>query len=106
MLSDVLASVEQVPKLGSLVLRIPLPKLVAVREKPLLGPRLFLIPSRAAHTCVELVFLDRVQQCYDLKRVTAGIIAPLLLRAAGLAPSDLDGVGRSGAVFDAARPAP
>src|SRR6266550_147155 len=69
--ADALALVDttvvEAPQLGSLVLRIPLPELIAEREHPLFRPGLLLVPTRPAEECVEAVLLDRLQEdrCLD-----------------------------------------
>ena len=63
------AGVVQAPQLGALGLRVPLAELVAEREDPLLGARLFLVAAGAAHQRVELVRLDGFQQRHGLRGV-------------------------------------
>ena len=81
MLAHVLPTVEDVPQFGALVLRVPLPKIVAVREKTLLGAGLLLVTAGATNASIELVFLDGIQQSGGLQTVATGIIALFLLHA-------------------------
>ena len=76
--------VVKVPQLGPLVLRIPLPELVAEGEHPLLRPGLLLVAARAAEHRVEPVLLDRVEQRGGLQPVPAGPAAGLLGDPAGV----------------------
>ena len=73
------AAVVEVPDLGPLRARIPLPELVAEREDPLLGARALLVAAGAAERRVEAVVLDRLQQHRGLQAVAR---RPLLLDAA------------------------
>ena len=69
MLTTVVVTVVEVPQLGALVLRVPLPELVAEREEALLGACLLLVAAGAAHHRVETVRLDRVEQRGGLQPV-------------------------------------
>lgn len=73
------ASVEKVPQLRTLVLRVPLAEIIAVRKETLLGPRLFLVAAPAAEAGRELVLLDRVEQRHRLQRVARGVRSLLFL---------------------------
>ena len=61
--------VVDVPQLRTLILRIPLAELVPEREHPLLRPGLLLVSPRPAEHRIELVALDRIQQCRGLQPV-------------------------------------
>ena len=73
---DVLAlavpAVVEVPQLGPLGLRVPLPELVAEAEDPLLGPRLLLVAPRAAEHGVELVLADGASRVTVCSAVAGG----------------------------------
>ena len=71
------APIEQVPKLGALVFRIPLPKIIAVREKSLLSAGFFFIAASPAYSAVDFVFFYGIEQCCDLEGVTCGIFTAL-----------------------------
>ena len=81
MLAGMVASVEKVPQLRTLVLRVPLAEIVAVRKETLLGPRLLLVAPPAAQAGRELVLLDRVEQRHRLQRVARSVGALLFLDA-------------------------
>jgi hypothetical protein len=49
------------PQLGSLVLRVPLPEVVAVRVDPLLGPGLLLVAAATTEGGREVLLLDDVE---------------------------------------------
>src|SRR4051812_13234469 len=72
--ADVLAlpdtRVVDVPELGTLRARVPLPEVVAEREDPLLGPGALLVAPRTADRGVELVLLDRIEQRRRLQPVS------------------------------------
>jgi hypothetical protein len=68
-LAPVVAAVVQAPQLRALVLRVPLPELVAEGVHPLLGPGLLLVATGAAECCVVAVLLDRVEQGDGLELV-------------------------------------
>src|SRR6266540_2790511 len=69
MLAGAMAAVVQAPQLGPLVLRVPLPELVAVREHALLGASLLLVAATAAEHGVEAVLGDRLEQDRGLEPV-------------------------------------
>ena len=73
LLSNMLFPVKQIPKLWTLVFWIPLSKFITVREKPLLCPGLFLIPSATPQGCIKFKFLNGIQQGTGLKHVSACI---------------------------------
>ena len=64
-------AVVEVPQLGPLVLRVPLPEVVAERVHPLLGPGLLLVAPTTAEHGVEAVLGDRVEQRDGLEPVAA-----------------------------------
>ena len=82
--AGVLASVEEVPEFGSLVLRIPLTEVVAMREEAFFGTSLFFIASAATEAGVVLVLLDRVEERDGLKFVARGVGAFFLDDASGI----------------------
>ena len=63
------ACVVQIPEFRALRLRIPLTKIVAEGKDALLGTGLFFIAAGAADAGIELVFGDRFQQRYRLRRI-------------------------------------
>src|SRR5699024_1523859 len=69
-------AVVQVPQLGPLATRIPLPELVAQREDPLLGPGPLLVPARTAEDRVVPTGGDRVEQRGDLQLVAHPVATP------------------------------
>ena len=69
MLTLAVTPVVEVPQLGPLVLRIPLPEVVAERVHPLLRPRLLLVAAAAAEHRVEAVLGDRVEEGDGLQAV-------------------------------------
>src|SRR5713101_1848709 len=73
---DVLAvavtPVVEIPQLGSLVLRIPLPEVVTKRVDALLRPRLLLVAPATPEHCVEAMLLDCVEEGHRLEAVAAG----------------------------------
>ena len=78
------AAVKQGPKLGTLVLRIPLTEGIAEREDPFLRSRLLLIAARAAKSRVVTAGFERVQQRAGLQRAAAALwCRPERLRAVG-----------------------
>src|SRR5688572_12859125 len=79
MFAGVLPSVEDMPQLGPLILRIPLAERVAVTEKALLCPGLFLVTSPSAGGSLELQFRDSFQQGHRLERIAARVETGLLL---------------------------
>lgn len=62
MLAGGVTAVVEVPQLGALVARVPLPERVAQADDPLLGPRLVLVTAASPEDGVEPVGPDRVQQ--------------------------------------------
>ena len=78
MLTLAVPAVEQVPQLGPLVLRVPLPELVAEGVHALLGPRLVLVAATAAEHGVEAVLLDRVEERDALQAVADRLRARVL----------------------------
>ena len=62
MLAGAVPPVVEVPQLGPLVLRVPLPELVAMGEHALLRPGLLLVASSPAEHGVEAVLGDRLEQ--------------------------------------------
>ena len=68
-------AVIQIPQFRPLVFGVPLTKLVAVREEPLLGAGFFLIAPRPADGRVYLELSQRVQQGDCLQPVAAGVRA-------------------------------
>ena len=84
MLANVLAAVENVPQFGPLILRIPLPEIVAVRENALFGAGFFLVAAGTANAGVEFVFFDSVEQRGGLQRVTTCVEARFLFHAASV----------------------
>ena len=77
-------TIEQIPKLGALVLGVPLAEVVAVGKEAFLGACLFLVASRPADARVELVFLDGVDERRRLEAVAARVGARFLLHLAGV----------------------
>jgi len=80
--AGVVVPVEQVPQLGTLVLRIPLSEGVAVGEKSLFRAGLLLVPARASDQGVEAFALDGLQQGGGLEPVATGLRAQLFLNRA------------------------
>ena len=77
-LALVVAAVVEAPQLGPLVLRVPLPEVVAERVDPLLGAGLLLVAPGAAEDGVEAVGLDGVEQRDGLQPVAHGARPGLL----------------------------
>src|SRR5215469_16694061 len=75
--ADVLARpnprVVEIPKLRTLILRIPLTKLIAEGKDSLLRPGLLLVPARAADTGVKPKLLDGIKKCHRLMDIAAFI---------------------------------
>ena len=65
------AGVVEVPQLGPLIFRVPLPEGVPKREDSLLRARFFLVAAGAAYTAVEAEFFDRIEQRHGLMAVAA-----------------------------------
>ena len=84
MLAAVVAGVVDPPQLGTLVLRIPLPELVAVRHDALLRPGPLLVAAGTAEHGVEAVLGDGVEQGDRLQGVARRAEARLLADAAGV----------------------
>src|SRR5947208_2737477 len=63
------ARVVDVPQLGPLGARVPLPEVVAEREDALLRPGALLVAPRTADRSVELMLLDRVEERRRLQAV-------------------------------------
>ena len=61
--------VEKIPQLRPLILGIPLPEVIPVGEKTLLGACLLLITSATTQCRIEAILLDRIQQRRDLQAV-------------------------------------
>ena len=78
MLAAADAGVVEVPELGPLRARVPLPEVVAEAEDPLLGAGALLVAARAADRGVETVLLDRVEQRRRLELVPRCARAGLL----------------------------
>ena len=76
-------TVVQVPQLGALVARIPLPELVAEREDALLGAGLVLVATSAAEAGVEPVLGDGVEQRHRLQPVARGASTGIGARGRG-----------------------
>src|SRR5690606_28648866 len=84
MFAGVAAPVEEVPELGSLVLRVPLTEAVTVGEEALLGAGLFLVAAGATHCRVDLQLGDGVEERHRLERVAARVRPRLLDDAAAV----------------------
>ena len=80
-LADVLVAVVEVPELGALVLRVPLPEAVAVGEEALLGAGLLLVAAPSAERGVVAVLVEGVQQRNDLEAIAARLRTGLLHHA-------------------------
>src|SRR3954447_1017818 len=76
------ARVVEIPQLGTLRARVPLPEVVAEAEDALLRAGTLLVAPRAAHRSIEPVLLDRVEQRRRLQLVARRARAGLLLHAA------------------------
>ena len=72
-----LSSVEQVPKFGSLIFRVPLTKGIAVREKAFFGPGFFLVSSSPAQAGVQRFAINCFKKGYRLKalRLASGPVS-------------------------------
>jgi len=81
-LTEVLLAVEDVPKLGALVLRVPLAELIAMAEEALLGAGFLFIATTTAEAGVELMLFNGVEQGDGLQLVAAGGVAVLFLHTA------------------------
>ena len=81
-LAEVFAAVEDVPKLGALVLRVPLAEFVAVGEEAFLRSGLLFIATTTTEAGVELMLLDGVEQGDGLQLVAGGVVAFFFLHAA------------------------
>ena len=77
-------AVEQIPKLGALVLGVPLAEIVAVGEEAFLGTGLFFVAPRPADARIELVFFDGVDERRRLEAVAARVRAGFFLDFAGV----------------------
>src|SRR4051794_25880622 len=77
------ARVINVPQLGTLILRIPLPEAVTERIDTLFGPRLFLVPAGAAKSGIKPVFGQTVQQSSRFQESTA-LLGAELVRVSGI----------------------
>ncbi len=62
MLTMVLSTVIKIPELRTLVLRVPLPKIIPMGEKPLLRTRFFLIPASTSNGCIKFMVMDGIKQ--------------------------------------------
>ena len=71
MLAGADAGIEEAPKLGALIFRVPLSERVAKREDALLGARLFFVTTCTANAGVEAEFGNGVEQRHGLMTVTA-----------------------------------
>ena len=78
-LTRVVTTVEEVPQLRTLVLRVPLAEIVAVGKKALLGAGLLFVAPATAEARGEFVLLDRVEQSHRLQRIARSVGAFLLL---------------------------
>ena len=67
--SLVYATVVNVPKLWALVLRVPLIELVTETEDAFLCPRLLFITTSSAEGCIELPFVQGIEQGFCLHQV-------------------------------------
>jgi hypothetical protein len=67
------ARVVQIPQLGPLVLRVPLPGAVAEGIDALLGARLLFIAPRAAKGRIEVVVPQRIEQRLRLQQSAAAL---------------------------------
>src|ERR1035437_8177832 len=67
------ACVVEVPQLGALVLRIPLPGAVAERVDALLGAGLLLVAARTAKGRIEVVVAQRIEQRLRLQQTAASL---------------------------------
>src|SRR6476646_2403748 len=74
--------VVEIPELGTLCARVPLPEVVAEAEDAFLRASALLVAARATHRRIELVLLDRVEQRGRLQLVARGARPGLLLHAA------------------------
>ena len=79
-----MATVVEVPQLGTLVLRVPLPEVVAEAEHALLGAGLLLVATGTAEHRVVLALLDAAQQGGGLEAVAAGAGTGVLHERAGV----------------------
>src|SRR5204863_5659975 len=79
MLAVLFPAVEQVPQLRPLALRIPVAKLVAVREYSLFCTSLFLVSPRPPQAGIKTELADRIEQRYCLQNIAGRICSGLLL---------------------------
>src|SRR5690554_7244367 len=80
MFAHIFTPIEQAPQLRTLILRIPLSKLVPVREKTFLSTGLFFVTTTATHSSIKLQLFKGIKEGHCLQFVATGIDARLLLR--------------------------
>ena len=67
------ARIVQVPYFGSLVLWVPLPRLIAERKNSLFRSRLLFIAPRTAECCIEAMLSQSIQERRSLQQPTASL---------------------------------
>ena len=77
-LARLLSSVEEIPKLGTLVFGVPFAEVIPMRKETLFGTGFFLIPSPASKNRVILLFFDGLEKGHGLKFVAGGVGARFL----------------------------
>ena len=79
-----LAAVENVPQLRTLILGVPLPERIPMGEKPFFRTRLFFVAPPASKCGIVITRLKTVKQGNGLQSVAAGMGTGLFLYLAGI----------------------
>src|SRR5690606_25475465 len=66
-------TIENIPELWPLSLRIPLSELITHRKNSFFSTSLLLITACSTNTSIKTVFFYGIQQCHRLQRITTGI---------------------------------
>src|SRR5690606_12838663 len=75
------ATIKIVEQFGSLILGVPLSKVVAHRKYPFLCPRFFFIAARTTHAGIQSMFFDRAEQGSGLQHISTGELTSFFYHA-------------------------